>query len=114
MSNCKTAEEELARLVEQQRKARHEEVFGGFTQSERAAYDTLSNRIHDLENEVLVARQMYSDAANQRDDWNKQSETDTPQSKARQPYRSREHNSSEAFTDSQKKSTTDSDESPGT
>jgi hypothetical protein len=61
---------------------------------------------------------MDSDAAQQRRDWNKQSEPDTPQREARQPYRSREHDSSNAFTDSQKKSTTkkskktDSDESP--
>jgi DNA replication initiation complex subunit (GINS family) len=116
MSNRKTAEEELARLLEQKRKVRHEEVFGGFTQSERAAYDTLSNRIRDLENEVLEARQMASAAASQRGDWNKRSETDTPQSNARQPYRGRERDSSKTFTDSQKKSTnmkTDSDESLG-
>jgi hypothetical protein len=111
----KDKKEELARLLEQQSKARRDEVFGGLTHSERAAYEARRNRIHVLENEVLEARQIDSDAANQRREWNKQSEADTPQNDARQPYRSREQDSSKAFADSQKKSSTektDSDKSP--
>ena len=115
MSKRTTAEEKLKWLLAQQSKARSDEVFGGLTQSERAAYDARSNRIYDLESEILRARQIDFDAAEQRRDWNKRSEPDTPQNEARQPYRSREHDSSKAFTNSQKKLTTkktDSDESP--
>jgi hypothetical protein len=38
----------------------------------------------------------------QRRRWNKEAETDTPQSEARQPYRTREQDSTNAFTDSLK------------
>jgi hypothetical protein len=41
-------------------------------------------------------------AAGQRREWEKKSETDTPQSKAHQPYRSREKDSANAFTNSLK------------
>ncbi|MGA9799715.1 MAG: hypothetical protein WBQ68_11950 [Terriglobales bacterium] len=102
--NCKTLEQERARLLEQQSKARRDEVFGGFTQSERAAYDARSNSIHELEKTILEARQREAAAADQRREWNKQSEVDTPQGDARQPYRTRERESSKAFNDFEKKS----------
>jgi len=98
MSSRKILEEELTTLLEEQSEARRDEVFGGFTQSERAAYAARNKRIFDLESKVLEARQIDSDSASRRREWNQQSEADTPQSGAQQPYRSRERDSSKAFT----------------
>ena len=39
-------------------------------------------------------------AAKQTQEWNKESETDTPQGEARQPYRPREQDSVNGFTES--------------
>lgn len=121
LSKNETSEKELTRLREEQRKVRRAEIFGGFTTGERAALEARNSRIHDLESETSESRKKESEehikAAKQRHEWNKQSETDTSQSAARQPYRSREQDSSKAFTDSQKKSKTkktDSDESAET
>jgi len=117
----KTPERELTRLLEDQKKARRDEIFGGFTKLERAAFEARSSRINLLEHQISQSSKKASEAntkaANQRSQWNKQAETDTSQSDARQPYRSRERDSSKASTDSKKKSKakkTDSDQSPGT
>ena len=40
---------ELARLRTEQDKTRQDEVFGGLSHAERAAYDSREERIHDLE-----------------------------------------------------------------
>jgi hypothetical protein len=92
---------ELARLRIQQSKARGDEVFGGFSKTEKREYDARATRIHDLETQLHVAPDAFvRGAANQRRQWNKTSETDTPQSAAHQSYRSREQDSSEAFAES--------------
>ena len=46
---CETTEFELARLRNQQAKTREDEVFGGLTPAERAAYDLRQDRINELE-----------------------------------------------------------------
>ena len=100
----------IKHLLDEQRKARRDEVFGGFTAGERRAYEARRSRIHDLTEEILEVRRKEAEAnltaAKQRHDWNEQAQTDTSQNEARQPYRSRESDSSRAFTDSQKRSRT--------
>jgi hypothetical protein len=96
---------ELTRLRREQSKAREAEVFGGFSRAERGEYEARANRIHDVEIELdhtkPAERDSSSDmrAAGQKREWDKTSETDTPQSNAHQPYRSREKDSANAFTD---------------
>ena len=41
---------ELTRLRKEQNKARHDEVFGGLSPAELAAYNRKAERIHELEN----------------------------------------------------------------
>jgi hypothetical protein len=91
---------ELTRLRKQQAKARQDEIFGGFSRAERAEYDARANRIHDVETELELhtkpaerGSSFGMTAAGQRREWDKKSETDIPQSKAHQPYRSREKDS---------------------
>lgn len=91
---------ELTQLRQAQRKAREDEVYGGLSKQERDEYDGRSGRIHELECELQLAADTENDAAEQRRNWNRTSETDTPQSDERQPYRSREKDSTKAFTDS--------------
>jgi len=85
---------ELARLRREQIKTRQDEVFGGLSHAERAEYNRKAKRIHELEIELQasVVTELHSQpdliAAEQRHEWNKNSETDTPQSSGRQPYRS--------------------------
>jgi hypothetical protein len=90
-------ESELKRLRTEQEKIRRDEVFGGLSPAERAAYNRKSDRIHELESEIqagAVAEKSSQFAkAEQRRQWNKGSDTDTPQDEARQPYRSREEDS---------------------
>jgi hypothetical protein len=76
---------ELAHLRKQQRNA----------PEERAQYKRRAKRIRQIETRE-------TGAATQRRGWNKQSETDTPQNEARQPYRSREQDPPNAFNDSLK------------
>jgi Skp family chaperone for outer membrane proteins len=93
---------ELARLLKEQRQARQDEVYGGFSKSERAEYDTREERIHELDTQLLTMTSADEAASEQRREWNRTSETDTPQSEGRQPYRNREQDSTNAFTDSLK------------
>jgi hypothetical protein len=44
-----TEQSELSRLRKEQAKTRHDEVFGGLTSVERAAYDIKQDRICELE-----------------------------------------------------------------
>ena len=85
---------ELARLGKEQTKARQDEVFGGLSPAERAEYDGNAKRINELEIEIRASataiRISRSAKAEQKRQWNKASETDTPQGEAHQPYRSRE------------------------
>jgi|SRR5690349_899472 len=46
-----TPQKELIRLRKEQGKARRDEVFGGFSPVERAAYDARNNRIQQLESQ---------------------------------------------------------------
>jgi hypothetical protein len=93
---------ELARLREEQRQARLDEVYGGFSKSERAEYDIREERIHELDSQLLTMTSADDAASEQRREWNRKSETDTAQTEGRQPYRTREHGSTNTFTDSLK------------
>ena len=42
-------EAEMLRLRREQAKARRDEIFGGLTPEERAAYEVRRKRLHDLE-----------------------------------------------------------------
>jgi hypothetical protein len=92
-----TLKSELLRLFKQQTKALQDEVFGGMSLSERKDYDIRTRRINELEIEIsaseLAKRSSQSAKAEHKRQWSKDSETDTPQAEARQPYRSRERDS---------------------
>jgi hypothetical protein len=91
-------------LEKDQSTALENEVFGGMSLSERKEYDIRTRRINELEIEIaaseLANKTSQSAKAEQKRQWSKDSETDTPQAEARQPYRSRERDSG----DSQKSS----------
>jgi hypothetical protein len=91
---CETPECELSRLRKEQSDNRVEEVFGGFSRTERAAYDRKEERIRELESEVqasaVAKKHSQSAKAEKRLGWIKPSETDSPQSEPHQPYHSRE------------------------
>src|SRR5580692_7936451 len=93
---------ELAQLLKQQRQARQDEVYGGFSKSERVEYDSRAARIRELDTQLLTMTSADEAAAEQRREWNKKSEEDTSQTEVRQPYRTREKDSTNAFTDSLK------------
>jgi hypothetical protein len=99
-----SSEVELNRLRVEQRKAREDEVFGGLTLSERIAFNARAKRINELEIDLatiaFAKKSVQSANANQRDQWNKEAETDTPQGEAHQPYRTRENESANPFQDS--------------
>ena len=90
---------ELARLHNPQRQARQDEVYGGFSKSERAEYDSRAERINELDAQLQTLASADKVAAEQRGEWNKKSEMDMPQSEGRQPYRTREQDSMDAFSD---------------
>jgi hypothetical protein len=48
-------ESELTRLREEQKKAQQDEVFGGLSLAERAAYNEKTNRINALEIELAAS-----------------------------------------------------------
>jgi hypothetical protein len=100
-------ESELARLREEQRQTRQDEVFGGLSLAERARYNGKAERIHVLERTIQVQdvaqKSSQSAKAKQRRQWKSESETDTPQAEAHQPYRSREKDSAHASRDTTKK-----------
>jgi hypothetical protein len=100
--NKREMQSELTRLRVQQLKARQDEMFGGFSSEEKTAYDTRANRIGELDAELEGNAVADEASAAQRRGWNKQAESDTPQSEAHQSYRNRERDSSRAFTDSLK------------
>jgi hypothetical protein len=93
---------ELARLRDEQQQARQNEVYGGFSESERAEYDARGERIHELGTQLQTPTPADQAAAEQRGEWNKKSETDTAQSEGPQPYRNREADSTNVPTDSLK------------
>jgi hypothetical protein len=100
-----TLSAELARLRDQQYSARQNEVYGGLSKVEQADYDARANRIYELTKQVAAIASSSRAQAEQRREWNKSSETDIPQSEARQPYRSREKDSTTRFVDSLKTET---------
>ena len=85
---------ELSRLRKEQSKARQNEVFGGLSPAERADYNRNAKRIDELEIDLRASAAANNSKsgtkAEQKSQWTKESETDTPQSEAHQPYRSRE------------------------
>jgi hypothetical protein len=58
-----------------------------------------ASTINELDAQLQTLASADKAAAEQRDEWNKKSETDMPQSEGRQPYRKREQDSTDAFTD---------------
>jgi hypothetical protein len=72
--------------------------FTGLSPIERAAYNRKTDRIHSIETEIqasaVAEEKSQSSKSEQRGHWNENAETDTPQSEAHQPYRSREKESS--------------------
>jgi hypothetical protein len=100
-------EAELERLLKEQHKAQRDEVFGGFSPTERAEYEERAARIRELESEIQASavskkKTSLSAKAEQARQWNKEPETDTPQAEAHQPYRSREKGSTDSFSDSRR------------
>jgi hypothetical protein len=97
-------ESELKRLRKEQNKTLQDEVFGGLSPAERSEYDRKTKRINELESErqasAVAERSSESAKAEQRLQWNKEPETDTPQGEAHQSYRSREKDSTDRSTDS--------------
>ena len=71
-------EAELKRLLKEQHKARHDEVFGGFSPAERAEYEGKADRIHALESEIQASavskKGSLSAKAEQERQWNKEPE----------------------------------------
>jgi hypothetical protein len=102
-----TLESELNRLREEQSKTRQDELFVGLSPAERAEYYRKSERIYELQGEMqmsAIAEQSSRSAkTEQRRQWNKASETDTPQDEAHQPYRSREKDSVNTSADQRRK-----------
>ena len=99
-----TPQAEVLRLLKELRKTRHDEIFGGLSISERAEYDKKANRISELALLLETTSLSFFSKPDSKNSgaWVKMSETDSPQSLARQPYRSREKDSrdSEAQSDS--------------
>jgi hypothetical protein len=93
-------ESELKRLRAEQYKSLQDEVFGGLSPAERARYEVKSERIHELESKIqasaVAENRSQSAKAERKRQWNKESETDTPQADAQQPYRSREKDSKDS------------------
>ena len=91
------AEAEWNRLCTEQEKTRRDEVFGGLSAAERTEYSRKSDRIRELESIIqasaVAEKNARSEKAEQQLQWNRESETDTPQGEAHQPYRSREQDS---------------------
>jgi hypothetical protein len=100
-------ESELKRLRKEQRTSLENEVFGGLSREERAEFNGKTKRINQLEIErtasTITQNSVQSAKAEQTRQWNKESETDTPQAGAHQPYRSREKDSADASNDSTKR-----------
>jgi hypothetical protein len=63
---------ELIRLRKEQNKARHDEVFGGMSPAERAAYNRKSGRIHELQIDFQV------NAFTKKSLWSAKSEAEPP------------------------------------
>jgi hypothetical protein len=76
---------ELTRLLKEQSKARENEVFGSLSHAEHHEYDERAKRIHDVRIELQASRageqgrSSGMTAAEQRREWDKKSETDSPQ-----------------------------------
>ena len=107
-----TRHSELMRLRKVQIKAQQNETYGGLSKQERSEYNSRAERIHELNTQVQPPVEANRRAADQRRDWNKESETDTTQSEARQPYRVREQDSTKAFTDKWKTRRTNQKHNP--
>ena len=93
---------EVTRLRKAQILARQQEVYGGFSPAERAEYDERAKRIKELDAHLQASATADKAIAEQRHEWNKRPETDTPLSEARQPYRCREKDSTTTLTESSK------------
>jgi hypothetical protein len=102
-----TLKSELLRLFEEQSNALENEVFGGMSLLERKEYDRRTKRINELEIECAAneaaKKSSQSAKAEQKRQWSKQSETDTPQAEAHQPCRNREKDSKVASGVSRRK-----------
>jgi hypothetical protein len=90
-----TPRAEVLRLLRELRQIRHNEIFGGLSGSERAEYDRKVSRISELELRSGTAYlSLFSeDDLNNKSGWEKNWETDSPQTLTRQPHRHREKES---------------------
>jgi hypothetical protein len=102
-----TPESELKRLRAEQIKALEDEVFGGLSRAERAAYEGKTKRINQLEIELTASattkKRAQSAKAEQTRGWNKEPETDTSQTSARRPYENREKDLANPSANSRRK-----------
>src|SRR5580692_11663956 len=89
---------ELERLRERRLVIRRNEVYGGLSKAERAEYEAVARRI-----DALIKAIALFDRAQAAETRVESPETDTPQNGARQPYRSREKDSTTAFVGAVKK-----------
>ena len=53
-----SAESEFARLRRAQAEARRDEIFGGLTPEERAAFEVRQKRLLELERHLMVAKRL--------------------------------------------------------
>jgi hypothetical protein len=97
-----TPQAEVLRLLKELHKTRQNEIFGGLSVTEWAEYHRKANRISELE--LLLETSSLSlftePNSNRIGAWNKMSETDAPQTLARQPYRDRELDSRDSQAES--------------
>jgi hypothetical protein len=74
--------------------------LGGLSPAERAEYNRKADRIHVLESTIqaraLANKSSQAARTNQRRQWKQEPKTETPQTDARQSYRSREKDSADA------------------
>lgn len=70
--NKRELQSEVTRVRAQQLKARQDEVFGGLSSEEKAAYDTRADRIRELDAEIEAGLLADEASASQRREWNKQ------------------------------------------
>jgi hypothetical protein len=101
---------ELARLRKEQFESLQDELYGCLSLAARAEYERKVERIQVLQGMVQTAalaegslQLVRAGQAEQRRQWNKDSEPDTAQSEARQCYRGRETDSANAFRESEEK-----------
>jgi hypothetical protein len=98
-----TPQVEVLRLLRELHKILQDEIFGGLSLAERADYDRKANRISELELLLETTSLSFFSEPNSNNSgaWDKISETGTPRSLARRPYRDREKDSRDPQAESE-------------